>query len=341
MVNLLQLPYSEIADIMDCSRLTTQVLFYRAKRSLKQQLIRSGFGKGLLLTALGFFAQATFASDDFKKSQLAISNIISANMEFFEGSIGSFTDRMGVARNVMFDIANDAKKFNIPARELLETVKLVSGLTARQGLTGDNFGTARALSANYLKIATLIGSNPGLAMNQFAGIVTGQAEGGGQFTNRIFKEIGVEDGQGGIVNTAKEWNKFFKRDKIAAIKELNRAMDQFTKNGDELAARMNTIGALVQRVRDLFSGFGSILRPIGDQIMPQLVKGVNFLITFLETNGAKIGQEIANLIGPMMDNPRAFLERMIQMKNLASDVGKAAGITVIILFLILKNFLTE
>jgi Na+/phosphate symporter len=39
------------------------VLFFRAKRSLSRQLRRRGFGKGLLLTALGLFGLLTAPAD--------------------------------------------------------------------------------------------------------------------------------------------------------------------------------------------------------------------------------------------------------------------------------------
>lgn len=54
-----QMPYSEIASIMNCNELTAQVLFFRAKHSLKRQLARHGFGKAWLLAALGVFARLT------------------------------------------------------------------------------------------------------------------------------------------------------------------------------------------------------------------------------------------------------------------------------------------
>jgi len=54
-----QRSYSEIASIMGCSEMAAQVLFFRAKRSLKRQLSKHGFGKGLLLSALALFAKAT------------------------------------------------------------------------------------------------------------------------------------------------------------------------------------------------------------------------------------------------------------------------------------------
>jgi RNA polymerase sigma-70 factor (ECF subfamily) len=57
-----RLPYSEIAEVMDCSELAAQVLFFRAKHSLKRKLSKHGFGKGMLLGALGLFGQMTAPS---------------------------------------------------------------------------------------------------------------------------------------------------------------------------------------------------------------------------------------------------------------------------------------
>jgi RNA polymerase sigma factor (sigma-70 family) len=54
-----QMSYAEIADQMGCKELRARVLFFRAKRSLHRQLTRRGFGKGLLLTALGLFGVLT------------------------------------------------------------------------------------------------------------------------------------------------------------------------------------------------------------------------------------------------------------------------------------------
>lgn len=54
-----QMRYSEIADVMECSETAAQILFFRAKHSLKRQLSRRGFSKKYLLIALGWFARAT------------------------------------------------------------------------------------------------------------------------------------------------------------------------------------------------------------------------------------------------------------------------------------------
>jgi RNA polymerase sigma-70 factor (ECF subfamily) len=54
-----QLPYAQIADVMGCSELAAQVLFFRAKQALKRRLSKHGFGKGMLGMAMAMFALLT------------------------------------------------------------------------------------------------------------------------------------------------------------------------------------------------------------------------------------------------------------------------------------------
>lgn len=51
--------YAEIAEIMNCRKTLAQVWFFRAKRNLRKELSRSGFGKALMLPALGLFGKLT------------------------------------------------------------------------------------------------------------------------------------------------------------------------------------------------------------------------------------------------------------------------------------------
>jgi RNA polymerase sigma-70 factor (ECF subfamily) len=57
-----QMQYSEIAEVIGCSEFAAQKLFFRAKKSLKKQLARHGFGKGSLLMALVLFGKLTAPS---------------------------------------------------------------------------------------------------------------------------------------------------------------------------------------------------------------------------------------------------------------------------------------
>jgi RNA polymerase sigma-70 factor (ECF subfamily) len=54
-----EMEYSLIAESMGCSEFAAKMLFYRAKKSLKRQLVSEGFGRGSLLMALIVFGQMT------------------------------------------------------------------------------------------------------------------------------------------------------------------------------------------------------------------------------------------------------------------------------------------
>lgn len=58
-----QMHYDQIAKLMGRSELSTRVLFCRAKKTLRKQLSRKGFGRGALLTALILFGKMTASSE--------------------------------------------------------------------------------------------------------------------------------------------------------------------------------------------------------------------------------------------------------------------------------------
>ena len=113
-----QRSYSEIASIMDCSEMAAQVLFFRAKRSLKRQLSKHGFGKGLLLSALALFAKATAPAE-------AAST----------GTVTATSVKVGFAATV---IAVAATKLGITVISTIAAVVIVAGGITT--LNGDNGG---------------------------------------------------------------------------------------------------------------------------------------------------------------------------------------------------------
>ncbi len=54
-----EMPYSEIASVLECSDMNARLLFYRAKLALKQKLGKYGIGSSALLAALGLFGRLT------------------------------------------------------------------------------------------------------------------------------------------------------------------------------------------------------------------------------------------------------------------------------------------
>jgi RNA polymerase sigma-70 factor (ECF subfamily) len=89
-----QKPYSEIASIMDCSEMAAQLLFFRAKRSLKRQLSKHGFGKGFLLMALGLFARVT-APGEASSAAVTVTSA-SAKVGLIATVIGAASTKFGI-----------------------------------------------------------------------------------------------------------------------------------------------------------------------------------------------------------------------------------------------------
>ncbi len=54
-----EMPYSEIASVLDMSEFRTHVLFHRAKKALEKQLSKQGLKKSALLTAIIIFGHST------------------------------------------------------------------------------------------------------------------------------------------------------------------------------------------------------------------------------------------------------------------------------------------
>ncbi|MFC1636218.1 RNA polymerase sigma factor [Planctomycetota bacterium] len=57
------MPYSEIAQLMGCTKFGAQSLFYRAKKALAKKLSNHGLGKGYLLAALVLFGKMTATTE--------------------------------------------------------------------------------------------------------------------------------------------------------------------------------------------------------------------------------------------------------------------------------------
>jgi len=84
-----QMSYAEIAEALECKELRARVLFFRAKRSLTRQLVRRGFAKGLLVTALGLFGLLTSPGDSASAGVITASTLSVGAVAKFVGLAGT------------------------------------------------------------------------------------------------------------------------------------------------------------------------------------------------------------------------------------------------------------
>jgi RNA polymerase sigma-70 factor (ECF subfamily) len=84
-----QMSYAEIAEALECKELRARVLFFRAKRSLTRQLVRRGFAKGLLVTALGLFGLLTSPGESTSAGAVTASTLSVGAVATFVGFAGT------------------------------------------------------------------------------------------------------------------------------------------------------------------------------------------------------------------------------------------------------------
>jgi len=88
------MPYSEIATVLNCSEIQSRVLFFRAKNSLKRELAVRGYGRRYLLIALALFGIITATA----KTASATSAVTAGSLEvgFLPGLIAVISSKVGL-----------------------------------------------------------------------------------------------------------------------------------------------------------------------------------------------------------------------------------------------------
>jgi RNA polymerase sigma-70 factor (ECF subfamily) len=88
------LEYSEIGALMNCSELSSRVLFFRAKNSLRRQLAVQGFGTHYLMIALALFGVITTSA---KAASSATISATSLDVGFTAKLLAVLSGKIGVA----------------------------------------------------------------------------------------------------------------------------------------------------------------------------------------------------------------------------------------------------
>lgn len=90
-----EMPYSDIATVMDVSEMQAMLLFFRGKQLLKKQLAQNGFRREHLLPAIGLFGTITLSSTKPVSAAVTISST-SAKVGITTAVIGTATSTKGI-----------------------------------------------------------------------------------------------------------------------------------------------------------------------------------------------------------------------------------------------------
>lgn len=279
---------------------------------------------------IGILGNAISMSDKFSQSQLSFVQIIDSNMANLSGTIGTMNEQMMTSKKIMNDIAKDARTFGLPANQLMEMTKTLTAMLVPKGLAGENFGAARGMSRNLLKSAPNLGINPADVQGQLLRSIEGSASMGDTLFRRLITEA-PEPFQAAKVKDAKGFNALKSAERFNI---LNESLAKFANNAKILEMRANTLSGVMQSARDLFSSFNSVLKPLGDVLMPLVVDTIQMLIKFVDNQGRQMVESFAKFIKPMISGPKEMLLNFMQLQRLSGDIAKSVGIISLIISLV-------
>lgn len=289
------------------------VSFQSLGTSLVTQL---GLGSGGLL---GILTKAVQVSDKFNMSALGFSNIISANMDVFSGSVGTFNERLAVSRQILTDIATTAEKFSLDEGALLNMTKMIAPVLAPHGMTGVNMGNAIDLSRNVLKAAPTLGVDPNMVQGQLTNILMGSAS----LQDTLFRRLMTETQAFSGIKTSQQFNtlSFEKR-----FEMLHKGLNQFANDMDVVNGAANSLGGVLTRFKNTLLGLNSILKPLGDVLLPPIIETIKAATNMLTTQGREFIKHFSSFVKDIVGNPQQLLVTLMQIRQLSSDVKKASAI---------------
>ncbi len=271
---------------------------------------------------VGLLAQGVIASDNFNRSAIQFTSILSGNIENLTGDLDSFNQRLAFSKQFLLDLNKIAFEFGLPAEQLQETAKNLAGALIPLGVAGKNLINVRELSRSLLKAAPILNIDVGNVQNQLINALLGGATLQGQLFRRLVAETTALQpfaGRGGT----RRFNE------LAAAQRFNllsKAFNQFTQDADVLAASANTLSGVFNKFAIITKGALSIFKPLGDVVMPVLVKVANQFLDVLNTKGRKTFENLAKLLAPIVSDPKRSLITLLQFRDLSGDVGKATTI---------------
>jgi hypothetical protein len=270
---------------------------------------------------LGTLKSAVSVSDQFQSSVLDFSSVIATNMQYLQGSVGSFNDRLGATQEIMKNIGKTADQLDLSQGDLFSVVKATVPGMLPHGAAGDNFKNAIGLSSQALVAGGNIGLGRADVSSQLVALLGGSATEGGLAGRlagtKAFKGTSVSD--------------FNALDFEKRMKMLSAGLNELGSDMGYLSASSNLLSTQFKKMKELIfgdsNGMGSILKPLGDVLRPAIVNSLKSVNSYLKNEGAAIVGNFTQLARSMLASPQKMIIDLLQFKALRSDFHEAVGIT--------------
>ena len=269
---------------------------------------------------LGFLRKSVRAADELHHRVLDITQILTANKKLIGGD-SSFGNVQNFGRDLLKNIGRDALNSNLNADDLADAVTKLLPVMWNKGIAGDGLDRVTRLAKGIEQSKDILSLGhyavPS-AMNMLEGVANPQ----GLLWRRLKNETQTfKDMTPGQFKSLKPGQRADKL--ITALEEVN-------KNSDVFAERMNSVSGQLNKLTGQFTGFYSVLVPIGDALGGTLIDSLKQINSFVDKTLRPILENFGDIIGSLM--PKSLRGLYIQFKKLtklSEDWEKANTIALV------------
>jgi len=182
------------------------------------------------------------------------------------------------------------------------------------GQAGKNFNKAIDLSRMAMKSAPVLGMHPQFMQQEMVQILTGNANQKDTLFRRLQSDtqtLSQFKRMGGDFNSLKPEKK---------VELLAKALAEFSKDTGVAEFNMRSLHNQLTLLQNAFTGFASILKPIGDLLLPVIQKALMGLNKYLETTARKSIENMASVVKPFFADPERTLAGLMTLKRLPENV---------------------
>ena len=212
------------------------------------------------------FGKAIQSAEKYKDVQLSIANILAANRDNLVGQVDTFNQRMEVSADLLNKMIKQARQFSLPQAEMIMMSKMLMPLFLSKGMAGKGLGEPIDFARNFLKTSQSLAFDPQQSLGQLMRAIEGGASSGDPMFRRLTMDTKV------MREFAGNTKKFNSLEPHKRMEVLSKAFAEFTRDTDTLIARTNTVTGQWRLLRENIAGVGSVLKPLGDVIIPAIVK---------------------------------------------------------------------
>lgn len=280
-------------------------------------------GIGLNVGLYGILGSAIKSSEIFSRQTLSFANLLGGNLEYLQGSVQTFNDRLAVSEKILKNIARTSREFGLDEQSLLNTTKMTAALLIPKGLAGDNLGSAVDLARMFEKSAPLLGVDPFLAQGQLIRAIEGNSSMGDTLFRRLVSETSAFADFRGQASPSKSFNSLSTEKRFERIQK---ALKQFSSDADVTARNADLLSSKFRILKNQLWGLDGALRPIGRVLSGPIKQTLDTVSQYIDSKGRKISEDFSKFIESFLANPEALYHNLRQLAALQKDVQRAGTV---------------